>query len=405
MSFMLAAAVATAAVPAQAAAPAAPVVATPQNAVAPVDDTPEEIAKDSARDLKDNRFYNKPGATRAQYDADWQRCRLIARGSRTPSGAVPVFYNPAYISPLAAGIGGGLGGLLGAAIAQGQQRRDNRRACLLINGWRLIELPDADAARIAAMTDAQRSDHFDTVVGAPTVTGKVIERTSFALAPDDRLHLDAPLATPGQVWLGKKVDPAAPFVLAPDEAAVVIGYRRVEPGAVGRSGTVEFARYDMEKRDLVYRPRDWKKTGDTIVYTLTMPSKDKTAAYEVQVMRVTPGDYVIQSLAVGKMPLTTTHCFGAPVVHVAPGEVAYVGDFIPYMDTPLSTGEKLNALAFTRHIEDARRTLAPQQAALASALKPATIHNGATFACNAISMDRWDVAGFDAVPPVATVAR
>ena len=45
-------------------------------------DTPEEIAKDAARDLKDNRFYNKPGATRAQYDADWQECRLIARGSQ-----------------------------------------------------------------------------------------------------------------------------------------------------------------------------------------------------------------------------------------------------------------------------------------------------------------------------------
>ncbi len=28
-------------------------------------DSPEEIAKDAARDLKDTRFYNKPGATRA----------------------------------------------------------------------------------------------------------------------------------------------------------------------------------------------------------------------------------------------------------------------------------------------------------------------------------------------------
>ena len=42
------------------------------------DDTPEEIAKDAARDLKDNRFYNKPGATRAQYDVDWQECRSLA---------------------------------------------------------------------------------------------------------------------------------------------------------------------------------------------------------------------------------------------------------------------------------------------------------------------------------------
>ena len=64
-------------------------------------DSPEEIAKDAARDLKDSRFYNKPGATRAQYDADWQQCRLIARGSRTPSGSIPYFYNPAVISPLA----------------------------------------------------------------------------------------------------------------------------------------------------------------------------------------------------------------------------------------------------------------------------------------------------------------
>jgi len=61
--------------------------AMPQNASAPIE-FPEEIAKDAARDLKDNRFYNKPGATRAQYDADWQTCRLIARGSAKPSGTI-----------------------------------------------------------------------------------------------------------------------------------------------------------------------------------------------------------------------------------------------------------------------------------------------------------------------------
>ena len=45
-------------------------------------DSPEEVAKDAGRDLRDNQFYNKPGATRAQYDANWQECRLIARGSQ-----------------------------------------------------------------------------------------------------------------------------------------------------------------------------------------------------------------------------------------------------------------------------------------------------------------------------------
>src|SRR5262245_11457370 len=81
--------------------------------------SPEEIAKDAQRNLRDNRFYNKPGASRADYDRDWQECRLIARGSRTPGGTVPLVYNPALVSPLAAGVGGALGGLIAGAIAEG----------------------------------------------------------------------------------------------------------------------------------------------------------------------------------------------------------------------------------------------------------------------------------------------
>ena len=118
----------------------APVPITPP----PTDDTPESIAREAAGDLKDGYFYNRPGATRAQYDADWQECRLIARGSRTPSGTIPYSYNPAVISPLAAGVGGALGGLIAGALAEGQQRRANRRACLLIRGWRLVQMRPAD---------------------------------------------------------------------------------------------------------------------------------------------------------------------------------------------------------------------------------------------------------------------
>ena len=148
------------------------------------DDTPEEIAKDAARDLKDSRFYNKPGATRAQYDADWQECRLIARGSRTPSGTVVVPYNPAIISPVAAGAAAGIGGLIGGAIVQGQVRRANRRSCLLVRGWRLVEVDGAEQERVNAMTDEERSRYFDTIVGAEDVKGKkVIRWTNDFAAP------------------------------------------------------------------------------------------------------------------------------------------------------------------------------------------------------------------------------
>lgn len=372
-----------------------PVAQTP-----PVDpkDTPEEIAQDAARDLKDSRFYNKPGATRAQYDADWQTCRLIARGSRTPSGSVPFYYNPAIISPIAAGIGGGIGGLIGAAIAEGQQRRANRQACLLIKGWRLVEVPSEEAARVGTMTEGQKDTYFNAIVGAETVKGSIFERTSFSLAPDPALNLDAPVTGPGTVFLGKKVDAAAPFKLAPGEAAVVLAFRRPDAASAGRSGSVQMYRYDATQRDVMYKPRDWKKKGDLTNYAVSASSADKKAAYEVQVIRLTPGDYVLNATTVGPIVATSSNCFGAPTFRVNEGEIAYLGDFIPFMNAKLSTGDRASVLAWTPKIEDARKTLAVRHANLAEALKPAPLHNGATYGCSAIMMTRWDLPGVAMLP-------
>lgn len=373
----------------------------PQSPTSDPHDSPEEIAKDAARDLKDNRFYNKPGATRAQYDADWQRCRLIARGSRTPAGTVPMFYNPQLMSPVAAGVAGGLGGLIAGAIAEGQQRRANRQNCLLINGWRLVEVPSAETARVAAMSDAERDAYFNTIVGTPEVSGKITSLTRFSQAPDANLHPEAPLTAPGTLFLGKKVDASAPFALGPDEAAIVLAFRRVEAGAAGRSGGVQILRYDAAEHDLRYRPRDWKKTGDKTSYSLLAASADKKAVYEVQVHRLTPGDYVLDSLTVGPAVPTTTHCFGAPTFHLAPGEIAYIGDFIPYMGVGTAAGGKLSALVHANHIEDARAVLARTQPTVATALKPATLRNGATYACSGIAMTRWEIEGLEAAPAVS----
>ncbi len=361
-------------------------------------DTPEEIAKDAARDLKDNRFYNKPGATRAQYDADWQDCRLIARGSRTPNGTIPYFYNPAVISPLAAGIGGGIGGMIGAAIAEGVQRRANRRSCLLIKGWRMVELDSTDTARVAAMNDADKNAYFDSIVGARTVTGEITERTEFAFKGDPALRLDAPVAGPATLFMGKKVDPAAPVTLGANEGAIVFGYRRPDAGSAGRSAGLQFLRYDTDVRDVVYRPRDWKKKGDKTTYSLLASSADKKAPLEVQLHRVTAGDYVIGSKSVANVPMTNTFCFGAPTFRVEPGEVVYVGDFIPFVNVTLSTGIKFTDLVRTDRIEDARAALAARQPHLAAAIKPASLRNRATFACAGATMDRWDLNGVEALP-------
>lgn len=374
----------------------------PQNVVVP-DDTPEEIARDAAGDLKDARFYNKPGATRAQYNADWQQCRLIARGSKTPSGSTPFFYNPAVISPLAAGIGGGIAGFIAGKIKEGQLRRANRRTCLMIRGWRLVEVAPADAARIAAMTDADRSAHFDTIVGATEVKGKVTDRTRFVQETDAALRLDSPLTQPGTMWVGKKVDPAAPFVLAPGEAAVVLGFRRADPVTMGKSGALTLRRYDAAARDLVLQPKNWKKVGDKTTYTLAAPSRDKKATYEVQLLRITPGDYVVDALTAGYTDEPSTLCFGAPTLRIAAGEVVYLGDFAPYENAKRIDGTKVSMLAHTMHPDDARTALAARQPALAAAFRPAAWRNQATYACAGVRMDRWDVDGAPAIEPAAAV--
>ena len=369
----------------------------------PVDpkDSPEEIAKDAARDLRDDRFYNKPGATRAQFDADWQECRLIARGSRTPAGMVPLYYNPAVTSPLAAGVGGALGGLIAGAIAEGEQRRQNRKSCLLIRGWRQVEVPHDTAARVAAMSDADRNAYFNQVVGAEKVEGEITERTKFSLAPEALGNLDGPLSGPSTLFFGKKVDTAAPVELKADEAAVVFAFRRPEKQSAGRAGRIAFARYDSKAADLIYQPKDAKKTGDETTYNREIVSGDRKAGLELHLLKLTPGDYVITGLGVG-MPLTNTNCFGAPTFHVAAGEILYLGDFIPVWGGIGSDGKKLYGMGYASRIEDSRRLLASTQPQLAAALKLATLFNGATYACSAVMMDRWDVAGAQTVQPPAT---
>jgi hypothetical protein len=368
----------------------------------PVDpkDSPEEIAKDAARDLKDSRFYNKPGATRAQYDADWQECRLIARGSRTPAGTVPLYYNPAVTSPIAAGVGGALGGFFASMIAEGEQRRANRRSCLLIRGWRLVEPPSDVAAKVAAMSDADRNAYLNRIVGAEKVDGEITERKSFSLPDGLTGDLSGPVSGPEALFFGKKVDVKTPLQLGPSEGAVVIATRRIGSSAE-KYVRLGIDRYDRKASDLVYQPKDWKKTGDKTTYHTEIGSGDRKAGLEVQVVKLTAGDYVISGATVGAPVIMSTNCFGAPIFHVAAGEVLYLGDFIPVWNASGPDGKKLSGLGYASRIEDSRRLLSGAQPALAAALKPAELRNRATYACAAVTMDRWDLPGMAEIEPAA----
>ena len=360
-------------------------------------DTPEEIAKDAQRDLKDSRFYNRPGATRAQYDADWQECRLIARGSKIINGNTS-FYNPALynpsISPLAAGVGGGIGAAIGAAIAEGIQRRENRKHCLMIKGWKLVKLPGDRAAAVAAMSDADKQAYFNRVLGAETVEGNVETLDRFGPPEDPALAVTADLAGPPTLFVHKKPEKAILPPLEPGQGAIVMAFRRNGGAAAGRSGLVQLFRYDRVKGDLIYQPRDWKKTGDKTSYVVTIPSGDKKATYELRVIPVTAGDYVLNGSTVGTtMPPMSSNCFGAPMIRVEPGQYTYLGDASPFMGAKLSNGDKAMAMIFTRHFGVARDAMAKLRPDISAKMVEPPIHNRATYACAAVTMDRFDWPG------------
>jgi hypothetical protein len=218
---------------------------------------------------------------------------------------------------------------------------------------------------------------------------------------DANLHPDTPLSVRGELTFGKKEDPAAAFKLAPSEGAVVIAWRRVEPASAGRNAVFDLARYDAKAGDLVYRPRDWKKTGDKTTYDLVAAGLDKKSPYEVRILHLTAGDYVLSNVGIGSVLGPVTNCFGAPAFHVAAGEILYLGDFIPYNGARLSDGSTALGIGYASHIEDARRILATRQPDVAAALKSADLRNGATYGCSGGTMTKWEIAG---LPTLSTAA-
>ena len=372
-------------------------------------ESPEEIAKDAARDMKDSRFYNRPGATRAQYDADWQECRLIARGSKIINGNMPMYnpalYNPS-ISPLAAGIGGGIGAAIGAAIAEGIQRRANRKQCLMIRGWRMVKLPSDRATAIGAMSDADKQVYFNRIVGAQTVEGDVEKLDRFSPPDDPALAVSAALAGAPTLFVHKKPAKAVLPPLDLSQGAIVMAFRRNEGAAAGRAGLVQLFRYDRAKGDLFYQPRDHKKTGDKTSYVVSIPSGDKKSAYELRVIPVTAGDYVLDGASTGAaMPPASSNCFGAPMLRVEAGQYAYLGDASPFVGAKLADGTKMATMVYSRHFATARDAMAKLRPDIAARMVEPTVYNRATYSCAAVTMTRFDWPGMTDLPPVAaTVA-
>ncbi|MDB5685907.1 MAG: hypothetical protein JWR77_496 [Rhizorhabdus sp.] len=201
------------------------------------------------------------------------------------------------------------------------------------------------------------------------------------------------LPAAAQLQVNKRADLAQPVKLGPNQAAIVVCFRRPDAQSAGKSGMVAFARYDLAGRDVVFQPRDAKKKGDTTTYWVDVRSGDRKLPLDHAVMVVTAGDYVLFGATPGPAAqVMNSFCLGSPTFTVKPGEAVYFGDVTPYLFAKLADGQRAMAMAYSSNIADARAALAGQPD-LAAALKPADLHNDATFGCVAQAMLAYAVPG------------
>ena len=230
-----------------------------------------------------------------------------------------------------------------------------------------------------------------------------------------------------QLRVTKRTDLAKPVKLEPGQAAILVGFRRPDKMSAGKSGILSFIRYDLETRDIAFQPKDAKKTGDTNTYYVQVKTADKKSALEHALMIVSAGDYALLGATPGPGgQVLNTFCLGAPTFRVNEGEVVYFGDVTPYINVKVLNGNgegkslpgigpgsllvgsmvkamtagRANAMAFSSHLEDARKALASQPA-LAGALKAADIRNEATYSCAGQDMTAYKVPGAPALEPTA----
>lgn len=106
-------------------------------------------------DRGNGMFFNRPGATLEQALADTSACRAIAEGAQSQITGIGV-------------LTGGLGAVLGGAIAGGRLKRVNVENCMLVRGWRLFAMTREEGAAWKALDGPQRNALLAAMTGADT---------------------------------------------------------------------------------------------------------------------------------------------------------------------------------------------------------------------------------------------
>lgn len=201
-----------------------------------------------------------------------------------------------------------------------------------------------------------------------------------------------------QLSVTKPTPLETPVTMAPGQGALLVAFRRPDGWSLGKSGTIAFARYDPARHDMIARPRDAKKNGDTNTYWIQVGSKDRKAALEYRLMLVSAGDYVLYGASPGPGGLVTnSFCYNSVTVRVNAGEVVYFGDITPYFGAKTAAGGNYFGMPWSWHPDEAKAALA-RQPALQAAFKPGEVKGGASYTCSGQLMTAYELADLPRLP-------
>lgn len=349
------------------------------------------VVRAASADFGASSYFNRPGGSWEDYLADWYGCEQVTSGSRIPGGRVTYVYSPSMLSPRQSGIGAVIGGAIGQGDNLDQLQEANRRTCMRVRGWRRVVPSEQEAKRIAALSDADFIHWIAAAIGSPAPEGKA-EGLGRAFLPDHpSINPDASPRGDVKLYIGGNADFRELFALRQNEGALVLAFRRPDKGSSGQRAAIVLRRYDLASADLATLPEGAPDES----YFSIIDSEDRHAGYELHVVRLAPGTYVIDGTSVdGRLP-AESNCFGAPLIEVPAGRPVYAGDWVPYRQVKLGDGKVLpDAMVMVPHFEEAKAVLARHQPGLAAALEPMAVANGATYSCTDpdIVLSRWSLS-------------
>ena len=329
-------------------------------------------AADLTRSSEGYTYFNRPGATVAQHDADVEDCYRRQEGLHVPYANAGGTTAVSGVSPGAAAAGGAIAVLI---VESAEQAAADRRArpshienCMVVKGWRVVRLEEAEGKALAARKPRDRSPEFLTWIGAEQPHGQVVrvfandlasangsgvfpqaqavnvfagrDKTSAhigllpaavgghpSLTPAQRRRAEMEAQKPHpepprQAWSARPPKPLTEQELGGVPAGSALLVVNV---AGDREITVELSRLGPDPQTPAWvdkRPAEVFVARPRQAYAQAGAGGGAT-----QVFAVPPGRWRVASISVDWAQLTL--CMGSPAFDMHAGEVIYAGSFRP----------------------------------------------------------------------------